>query len=110
MANVLLANRDNTVPPLTVGECWVNRFINRHDEIQSKFSGKYNYQQALCKNPKIIREWFKLVWNTMEKYRILPQDTYNFDEIGSLMGIIATARVVTGSEKNFCLKLIQPGN
>jgi hypothetical protein len=46
----------------------------------------------------------------MEKYRILPEDTDNFDEIGSLMGIIATARVVTGSEKNFYLKLIQPGN
>jgi hypothetical protein len=46
----------------------------------------------------------------MEKYRILSEDIYNFDEIGFLMGIIATIRVITRSEKNLCPKLIQPGN
>jgi hypothetical protein len=50
------------------------------------------------------------VRNTIEKYRILSEDTYNFDEIGFLMGVIAIIRVVTGSKKNLRPKLIQPGN
>jgi hypothetical protein len=110
MANVLLANRENAIPPPTVGANWVNRFINRHAELQSKFSRKYDHKRALCEDPKIIREWFQLVRNTMEKYGILVEDTYNFDEIGFLMGIITTIRVVTGSEKNLRPKLIQPKN
>jgi hypothetical protein len=61
MANVLLANRDNTLPLPTVGTNWVNRFINRHAELQSKFSRKYDYKRALCEDPKVIREWFNLV-------------------------------------------------
>jgi hypothetical protein len=46
----------------------------------------------------------------MKKYRTLVKDTYNFDKIGFLMGIIAIIRVVTRSEKNLRPKLIQPGN
>jgi hypothetical protein len=46
----------------------------------------------------------------MEKYRILVENIYNFNKIGFLMGIIATIRVVTRSEKNLRPKLIQPGN
>jgi hypothetical protein len=33
MANILLANRDNTIPPPSIGANWVNRFINRHAEL-----------------------------------------------------------------------------
>lgn len=109
MANVLLAKRDESTTPPTVGKCWVNGFMRRN-ELESKFSRKYDYRRALCEDPKIIREWFKLVRDTIEKYGILPEDTYNFDEVGFLMGIIATTRVVTGSEKNLRPNLIQPGN
>ncbi|KAL1952664.1 hypothetical protein VTO42DRAFT_4565 [Malbranchea cinnamomea] len=70
----------------------------------------YDYKRALCEDPKVIREWFQLVQNTIEKYGILPEDIYNFDEVGFLMGIIATTRVVTDSEKNLRPNLIQPEN
>jgi hypothetical protein len=93
-----------------VGVNWVNRFINRHDKLRSKFSRKYDYQRALCEDPKIIREWFELVQNTIAKYEILSEDTYNFDKIRFLMGVIAIIRVITGSKKNLRPKLIQPGN
>ncbi|KAL1959486.1 hypothetical protein VTO42DRAFT_1931 [Malbranchea cinnamomea] len=51
-----------------------------------------------------------VVQNTIEKYGILPEHIYNFDAVSFPMGIIATTRVVTGSEKNLCPNLIQPGN
>jgi hypothetical protein len=110
MANILLANRDTTTSSPTVGEKWVNRFINRHTELQSKFSRKYDYKRALCEDPKVIREWFDLVRNTIKKYGILLEDIYNFDKIKFLIGVITTMRVITGSEKSLRPKLIQPGN
>jgi hypothetical protein len=110
MANILLTKRDESTILLTVSKCWVNNFVKRHNELESIFSRKYDYKRALCKDPKVIREWFNLIRNIIKKYRILPKDTYNFDEIGFLMGVIATMRVITGSEKNLRPKLIQPGN
>ena len=44
----------------------------------------------------------------MEKYGILSDDIYNFDETGFQMGVIGTARVITGSERSWNSKLVQP--
>jgi RecB family endonuclease NucS len=78
--------------------------------MKTRFSQRYDYQRALCEDPKIIREWFQLVRNTIEKYGIVLEDTYNFDEHGTQMGVIGTAKVVTGSERVLRPKLVQPGN
>ncbi|EER40063.1 conserved hypothetical protein [Histoplasma capsulatum H143] len=43
-------------------------------------------------------------------YGIAQEDTYNFDETGFQMGVIGTARVITGSERVDNPKLIQPGD
>ncbi|KAL1956991.1 hypothetical protein VTO42DRAFT_6480 [Malbranchea cinnamomea] len=65
MANVL-ANRGSNPPP-TVGQNWVRNFVNRHEELKSKFSRKYDYQRARCEDPEVTRGWFKLVQNTIAK-------------------------------------------
>jgi hypothetical protein len=109
-ANLILANRDPSASPPTVGVNWPKRFIDRHPELKTRFSQRYDYQRALCEDPKIIREWFRLVQNTIAKYGILLEDIYNFDETGFQMGIIGTAKVVTGSERILHPKIIQPGN
>jgi hypothetical protein len=44
------------------------------------------------------------------QYRILDEDTYNFDETGFQMGVIATARVVTGNDRAGRPRTVQPGN
>ncbi|EDN10246.1 conserved hypothetical protein [Histoplasma mississippiense (nom. inval.)] len=84
MANLLLASRGINPSP-TVGECWVRNFVNRYEELKSKFSRKYDHQRALCEDPEVIRGWFKLVQNTI-------------------------AKVVTGSERARNPKLVQPGD
>src|SRR5450432_757077 len=94
MADLLLAERD--VPP--VGKNWTSNFITQRTEIKTKFSCKYDYKRAQCEDPVIIRGWFRLVRNTITKYRILEEDIYNFDEVGFLIGVIATAKVVISLE------------
>jgi len=52
MADLLLAERD----ALLVGKNWASNFINRCIEIKTKFSRKYNYKRALCKDLVIIED------------------------------------------------------
>jgi hypothetical protein len=106
MANYLLANRGGT--PVGIG--WPGSFINRKPELKMRFSRKYDYQRAKCEDPRVIAPWFELVRNTISKYGITDKDIYNFDETGFQMGVISTAKVVTGSERRAAPKAVQPCN
>jgi hypothetical protein len=108
MASLLLQKRsqDNT---LTVGKQWVYNFVRRHDSLQSKYTRKYDYQRAKCEDPTTVRDWFRLVRNITEKYGILEEDIYNFDETGFQMGVISTAKVITGADRAKPVS-VQPGN
>ncbi|OOQ89508.1 hypothetical protein PEBR_07953 [Penicillium brasilianum] len=66
MANILLAAR-GTTPPLTVGVNWASTFVNRRDELQSRYSKRYDYQRALNEDPKVIREWFLTVQRVVDE-------------------------------------------
>ncbi|KAF6515843.1 hypothetical protein HZS61_004584 [Fusarium oxysporum f. sp. conglutinans] len=106
MANRLLADRDE--PP--VGKRWASNFVKRHKELETRFFRRYNYQRARCEDPTIIRDWFRLMENTIAKYGIQLDDIYNFDETGFMMGVIASGMVVTGAERRGRTKSVQPGN
>ena len=56
--------------------------MNRTPALTIKLRRAYKCQRKLYKDPEIIRGWFELVKNTINKYGILPEDTYNFDEAG----------------------------
>ncbi|OBS16229.1 hypothetical protein FPOA_13034 [Fusarium poae] len=106
MANRLLADRET--PP--VGKRWASNFVKRHKDLKTHFPRKYDYQRAKCEDPTIIRNWFRLVANVIAKYGILPDEIYNFDETGFMMGVIASGMVVTGAERRGRPKSVQPGN
>ncbi|TVY62381.1 hypothetical protein Focb16_v004163 [Fusarium oxysporum f. sp. cubense] len=70
MANRLLADRDAS----PVGKRWAINFIKRQPELKTRFQRKYDYQRAKCEDPTIIRNWFRLVQNTIAKYGIRSDD------------------------------------
>lgn len=107
IVNLLLAQRGNLK---IAGKCWVVRFINRHEELKSKYNRKYDYQRAKCEDPALIRGWFERVQQTIAEYGILEEDIYNFDETGFQMGVIATAKVITGTDRAGRPRTVQPGN
>jgi hypothetical protein len=109
IANLLLANRGQQPAP-TIGKNWVTNFVKRYPSLQTKYNRKYDYQRAMCEDPKQIQAWFQLVQNTIAKYGILPDDMYNFDETGFQMGVISTSKVVTRSERKGRPRTKQPGN
>jgi hypothetical protein len=108
MANLLLQKRSNTNQ--TVGKRWVHNLVTRYPILKSRYNRKYDYQRAKCENPAVIRLWFILVQNTIKKYGILDTDIYNFDETGFQMGVISTAKVITGAERSNRPVSVQPGN
>ncbi|KAF4456327.1 hypothetical protein F53441_1486 [Fusarium austroafricanum] len=106
MANSLLADRDAS----PVGIRWVHNFIQRQPELKTRRFRRYDYQRAKCEDPTIIRDWFRLVENTVAKYGIQLDDMWNFDETGFMMGMIEPGMVVTSSERKGMPKKVQPGN
>ena len=58
MASLLATQHAGSRP---VGERWVYEFIKRHNDLQSKWNRKYNYQRAKCEDPILIWGWFKRV-------------------------------------------------
>ena len=64
MANLLLEKRGTTLV-VSVGENWVTNYAKRRPLLSSRFSKRYNYKRAKCKDPKIIREWFNLIQKTI---------------------------------------------
>jgi hypothetical protein len=93
-----------------VGVKWANNFVKRTPALTTKLGRAYECQRKLCEDPEIIRGWFELVKNTINKYGILPEDTYNFDEAGFQMGQISASRVVTDADRLGRPKQVKPTN
>ncbi|KAJ5655071.1 hypothetical protein N7490_002074 [Penicillium lividum] len=109
MANILLAARGTSPPPI-VGKNWPSTFINRREEIRTRFSRRYDYQRALNEDPKSLREWFITVQRIIDENGIQVEDIYNFDETGFAMGLISAQKVVTRAEYYGRRSILQPGN
>lgn len=108
MADLLLSERTGSTE--TVGACWVRRFVERYDELTAKYSRRYDYQRAKCEDPSVIQQWFQRVAEAVEKYGIVADDIYNFDETGFQMGVARTAKVLTRSDRRGRPMVAQPGN
>jgi hypothetical protein len=95
MANALLAQRDAD----EVGIKWPSNFVQRTEALQMKYTRKYDYKRAKCEDRQVMLDWFDLVRLTREAYGIPDEDIWNFDEAGNQIGVGATNKVVTGSER-----------
>jgi hypothetical protein len=96
--------------PALVGELWVRNFIKRNPTLKLKYNRKYDYQRAKCEDLELIRGWSQRVQRTKIDYGILDDDTYNFDETGFQMGVVSTAKVITGTDRAGRPRTTQPGN
>ena len=106
MADKLLHERGSN----PVGKNWINNFVKRTLELRTRWSRPYDHQRATCEDPAAIQRWFDLVQATKQKWGIVDDDIYNFDETGFMMGKILSQLVITASEGYGKKKRIQPGN
>jgi hypothetical protein len=106
MADKLLQERESN----PTGKNWVDNFVKRTPELRTRWSRPYDHQRAACEDPVAIQRWFDLVQAMKQKWGIVDDDIYNFDETGFMMGKISSQLVITGSEGYGKKKRVQPGN
>jgi hypothetical protein len=106
MADKLLAERGE----LLVGKNWAERFVTRTEELKMAFNRAKDRQRVLQEDPEVICAWFNLVQLTISKYRVHPDNVYNFNETGFQIGVAGLIKVVTGSERRARPDLVQPGD
>ena len=80
--------------------------MDAQPSLKTKFSRLYNYQRVLCEDPTVIFGWFALLHNIITKYKVQPEDLYNFDETGFIIGQIISSIVVTRSDRRGKVKSI----
>src|SRR5450432_4800632 len=76
IANRILNDRNAT----RVGKNWTSNFVQRQLELSTRFNRRIDYQRVLSEDPDAYNAWFRLAQNTINKYGILKEDIYNFDE------------------------------
>jgi transcriptional regulator with XRE-family HTH domain len=59
IANYMLKSREGK----RVRKLWAHRFVRRRQELKTRFNRVYDFQRALCEDPKLIRDWFRLFQN-----------------------------------------------
>ena len=107
MAEELLkAKEDNTAP---LGKNWPSAFLKRHPDLKSMFTTPQDKNRFLSEDFDIISHFFDLYSETVTEHRIWPEDIYNMDEKGAMMGVIGQQRcIVSKAEKR--PKHTQDGN
>ena len=89
---------------------WYIRFLSRHPALKPAYSRALDNDRAMNNNPKTITEYFNVLKRTMEEFKIKPQNIYNMDEKGFLIGVIKKSmRVLIVADENAAF-LRQPGN
>jgi hypothetical protein len=71
-----------------IGKNWYKRFLSRHLGLSAMYSRSLDNSRALNNDPKIIREYFRVLKQAIQEFKIKPHNMYNKDEKGVLLGLI----------------------
>jgi hypothetical protein len=75
------------------GHNWCSRFVERHgDELDSRSLNSLDLERQQADSVTSFERYFPIIGDKIEEYGILPENTYNMDEKGFLLGRIIKAR------------------
>jgi hypothetical protein len=95
----MIKNFASVVAGKTVGEGWVTRFINRNkDHLMSQWTNGIDRVRHEADSEVKYKYHFDLLHSKMEEYHVLPQNTYNMDEKGFMIGCTGRSKRVFGKE------------
>ena len=77
----------------SVGDTWVTDFINRNtDQLLVKWSTAMDKVRHAADNSSKYTAYFNLLHSKIEEYNVQPADTYNMDEKGFAIGLVARSK------------------
>ncbi|KAJ6437943.1 DDE superfamily endonuclease, CENP-B-like protein [Purpureocillium lavendulum] len=97
----MIKNFAQDIAKTEVGKDWPYRFVQRYrDELGCTWFDGLDMSRKRADNASRYKAYFELIRTKIEKYNILPCNTYNVDEKGFLLGVInRTKRVFALSVK-----------
>ncbi|EDN02335.1 predicted protein [Histoplasma mississippiense (nom. inval.)] len=84
---------------MQVGINWVSCFYERHKaKIKSIYLRALDQKRKQADNSYYFEHFFTLLQEKIKQYNILPQNTYNFNEKGFLLGLLHTLKRIVSIE------------
>lgn len=83
-----------TSPEAIIGVRWIDRFMKRNKELQMKFSQRIERQRAAANNPRVLEKYFQIFNKMLRDYKIKPENIWNMDEKGFMMGMACRVKVI----------------
>ena len=97
-----------------IGKSWVSRFLHRYQiELVSKWTLGLDHNRARADSAYKYAKYFELLRKKLEQYQVEPQNIYNMDEKGFLIGILSKMKRIFSRKKyeeGSIKQLIQDGN
>lgn len=106
----IMANIAAQLGSRTPGHNWCSRFVQRHkSELDSRYLDTLDLDRHKSDSATSFEKYFSVVGDKMEEYSILPENTYNMDEKGFLLGRITKAKRVFPKDLKASGKLLGAG-
>ena len=100
----LIRNFGSTIAKRRLGKNWIDRFVKRHQmELITRWSTGIDRSRHIADSISKYDLYFKLLGRKLKEYNIVPQNIYNMDEKGFLLG------VVTRSKRIFSKRMYEAG-
>jgi hypothetical protein len=90
-----IQNMGSTIAHEQLSEAWVTRFLNRHaNALTSKWGTGMDATHNKADSHLKYKLYFDLLHSKMEEYSIKPENSYNMDEKGFMIGVIERSKRV----------------
>jgi hypothetical protein len=77
-----------------MGDQWVIRFIERHSHLETAITKSIELARITDMSPAVIKNWYNVLFRTIDGLGISRENTYNCDESGFGLGKRKAIRVV----------------
>ncbi|KAF1923328.1 uncharacterized protein M421DRAFT_75726, partial [Didymella exigua CBS 183.55] len=91
----MIRNFASAVAQETLSDSWVTRFLHRHNNCllprwASAMDSNCHYAESYTK----YKQYFDILYSKIDKYNVEPENTYNMDEKGFMIGVIGRSKRV----------------
>jgi len=77
-----------------LGQHWLANFLNCHLSLSAKFSTQLDRQRAYGGNISALKDYFAKLLRLIRTRKIQPEDIFNMDEKGFIIGMSSKAKVI----------------
>ena len=94
---------------IELGAHWVQRYLKRNPQVASRIASSLDKQRMAANDSEVVKRFCTVVQTTVKKHKIPPQNIWNMDAKGCILGQAGKCRVICRAEQRNP-RLKQDGN